>query len=377
MINYSNLYKYLDKCSNGFWNPYKLLTYGRPVNIVTGTRSVGKSTGIAILCLLDYLKNGHKFLYIRRHDRDTRETAKTFFSNAIPIINNALSADGIHIEQFRYNAKTYEIGTAHYDGEHEEPMIEWEQCGKAWALAQEEELKSSSLSDYYTVIYDEFISKDKNRYLGTADNIDAEWNALTSLYQTIDRGVNKPYRNEVCMFLLGNKSTIYNPICLTIGLADYVNKGAHFTAPKGKFWTWEDVDLTKIDALKEVQNSFAYQMSTDATKKYAYDNTGADNDEFISRPQVARYLRTLKFNGNKYGVFIDDSTQIMYIDRAKEGYAVSTLDNDSYTHTDLQLIHKWQQDYVMQLIHSAYAAGRLRFGNGKIKATFLKYLEYM
>lgn len=377
MINYSNLYKYLNKCSNGFWNPQKLLTYGRPVNIITGTRSVGKSTGIAILALLDYLKNGHKFLYIRRHERDTRETAKSFFNNAIPIINAALKDEGIHIEQFRYNAKTYEIGTSHYDGENDEPVIEWEVCGKAWSLAQEEELKSASLSDFNTIIYDEFISKDKNKYLGTAQNIDAEWNAVTSLYQTIDRGINAPFRNETAIFLLGNKSTIYNPICLTIGLANYVNKGAHFTAPKGAFWTWEDVDASRIDALDNISNSYAYMMSTDATKKYAYDNIGADNMEFIERVKVARYIRTLSFQGEKYGVYIEDGTGKIYIDNSKEGYAVTSLDNDSFISTDLQLVHKWQSDYVMQMIHGAYSSGKLRFKNGKTKATFLKYLQYM
>lgn len=363
-INYSNLYKYLDACQNGFWSAKRILTYGRPINIVTGTRSVGKSTGIACLSILDYAKNGHKFLYVRRHERDTAQTAKTFFNNAISIVNDNTE---FKIKDFKYRNREYKADFGNG----------LEKIGMAWPLAQEEDLKSSSMSEYNTIIYDEFISKDKNKYLGTQADISAEWDYLTSLYQTIDRGINKPYRDEVCCFLLGNKSTIYNPICLTIGLADYVNKGAHFTAPKGAIWTWEDVDAYRVDALDKIKDSFAYKMSTEKTKAYAYDNTGADNSEFIERVKVARYLRTFKFQGQLFGLYIDDATGIFYLDNAKDGYAVYSLDNDSYGGTDLQLIHKWQQDIYMQLVYKAYTNAKLRFNNGKTKAKFLKYLQFM
>ncbi len=61
-----NIYKYLDRYCGDFYNPKKVLTYGRPWIFVTGSRSVGKSTAIAILFLLDYIVNGRKFIYCRR-----------------------------------------------------------------------------------------------------------------------------------------------------------------------------------------------------------------------------------------------------------------------------------------------------------------------
>ena len=49
----SNLYKYIDAISGDFWSCKKILSYGRPFNFVLSGRSVGKSTQVACLVLLD------------------------------------------------------------------------------------------------------------------------------------------------------------------------------------------------------------------------------------------------------------------------------------------------------------------------------------
>ena len=83
-----SLYGDLDKCAGKFYNPKRLLTFNKPWNFITGSRSVGKSTGWAIYCVLDFLHNGHKFIYVRRTKDEVSLTAPTFFGNAVPIIRN-------------------------------------------------------------------------------------------------------------------------------------------------------------------------------------------------------------------------------------------------------------------------------------------------
>ena len=372
MINYSNLYKYLDKCANGFWSAKKIATYGRPVNVITGTRSVGKSTGVAILCLLDYIVNKHKFMYVRRRQRDTYKTCKTFFENAVSIVNQY---SGFKILAFKFYNGQYQIALEERTDEDGNKELSWEQCGMATPLSSEEELKSSVFSDYFTVIYDEFISKDPNKYLGTRDNPDFEWDSVVSLYQTIDRGVNQPFRNETAIFLLGNKSTIYNPICLSLGIADFVNDGAHFTAPKKKPWVWEDVD--KVEAASVFEDSFAFQMSSDSVRRYAYENLGNDNDAFIRKPDSSTvYVATIKFKGTSYGIKRDFDFNY-YIVKPVEGYHIISLDVDSHDGNDLHMIRRWQDSPIMVTITQAYQTGRLYFDSGKHKVAILKYLQFM
>ena len=88
MLGSGNVYKYLDMIQGKFWSLKKCLTYNRPVIVVTGTRSIGKSTAVACFCLIDFIINKHKFMYVRRRQGVTRKTCKSFFANAVQIINN-------------------------------------------------------------------------------------------------------------------------------------------------------------------------------------------------------------------------------------------------------------------------------------------------
>lgn len=370
MINYGNIYKYLDQTNHGFWNPKKLLTYQRPINIVTGSRSIGKSTGIAVLCLLDWLQNQHKFMYVRRRQRDTYKTCKTFFENAVTIVNQSTY---FHIKAFKFYNGKYYIATKLKEGEEGEP--DYIECGMASPLSSEEELKSSVFSDYNTIIYDEFISKDPNKYLGTRDNPDFEYDSLTSLYQTVDRGVNKPFRDETSVFLLANKSTIYNPICLSLNVVNYLSPHARFTAPKNECWVWENID--HVEAANDYKDSFAYKISSASVKQYAYENTGSDNVAFIKKPSSSTvYVATIKFKGISYGVRRDFEF-CYYIGKPQTGYAVRSLDIDSHDGNDLALILNWRECPLMCSLTEAFKLGRLYFDNGKIKNAILKYLQFM
>lgn len=371
MINYGSCYKQLQKCTKNFYSPEKIISYGRPVNVVTGSRSLGKSTGIAILSLIDYITNGHKFMYIRRRQQDTYKTCKTFFENAIAIIN---SKSDLHIYGFKFYNGFYYIALEPFDIEDDDAQPCWEKCGLASPLSSEENLKSSVFSDYYTIIYDEFISKDPTRYLGTKDNIDAEWNALVSLYQTVDRGVDQPYRNETALFLLANKSTVYNPVFLTLGICDYINSGANFTAPKGAIWVWEDV---KDVYNHEHENSFGYLMSTDSVRAYAYENKSDSNTSWIRKPSgPTYYCATMSFKGQYYGVRHDKDYRY-YIGKPDMSYRAYALDLESHDTNTLHLIQKWTDSPLMSSLASSFKRGNLYFANGKIQNVFLKLLQFM
>ena len=90
MLNSGNVYKYLDSCANGFWSAKRCLTYNKPIICVTGTRSVGKSTGVAVFCLVDFMQNLLKSM------------AKKMF-----IDNIEMKKDTHLIAIFMLNRKTY------------------------------------------------------------------------------------------------------------------------------------------------------------------------------------------------------------------------------------------------------------------------------
>lgn len=363
--NPGNVYKYLEQCCGRFWTPKTILTYGKPWNFITGSRSVGKSTGLAIFFLLDYIVNSHKFCYTRRTKDESLLTCSTYFGNAIQIINNKTD---IQIEEFYYEGGHYFIRLKGKEAV--------EECGWVIPLSLEQKYKSTNLSDVFNVVYDEFIAKESTGYLGTSSKPETEYIHVLSLYQTIDRGVDRPFRNETRFFFSGNTATIYNPLFLSLGIANYIDDKARIISPKNKLWLLERVE--SVEALSDVETSFAYQLATQEEREYAYKNKGADPKSFIKTPDVAHYDYTVILDGEAYGISHDEAYNF-YIHKARPevGAQRISLDVKGHDGTDLMLIHKWSLFPAMRLISAAYQRGQLYFYNGKAQNAFLKYLRFM
>lgn len=365
MLQSDNVYGLLDKCSGGFWNCKKLLTYKRPWNFITGSRSVGKSTNIAVFFILDYLKNDHKFIYCRRTKDEALLTAPTFFGNAINIINDKTE---YNIESLEYKGGEYTIKM-----KDEETA---RQCGMVVPLSLEQKYKSGNFSEYCNLVYDEFICQDATKYLGSKETPDREYRAVISLYQTIDRGIDRPYRNETRFFFLGNTATIYNPIFLSLNISDYIEDNARFIRPKNALWILERIE--SVEATAEIENSFAFMLSDEEGRDYAYRNRGSDTQEYVkSVPQHSRvYIYTLRFKGREYGLYRGLKDNCFYIGNAgDDGAPVVALDNESHRETDLRLVLTWSEHPVISNIVQAYKRNKLYFANGRIKATFYKYFN--
>ena len=376
-INYSSCYEDLRKCNNGFVDLIPLLSRRTPINIIVGSRGTGKSTGVAIMCLIDYLKNGYEFLYVRRRKDDIQMTAPGFFKNAIDIINRNTE---YKIDRFRYYNGEYQIGSVKEIDDKGKEVMEWVKCGEAKALSLEEKAKSSVLSKVRTIIYDEFISKNVNAYIGTKADTEAEWRALCSLYQTVDRGIDKPSRNETSMFLMANKSTIYNPICISLGIPDYYDPKARIISQKKGRWAglWSFYNVKSVPATEDIKKSIAYAISDEVTQMYAYDNESAiDNDSSFIKRVKGTYHHTcnMSFKNEKYGLWRRSGNY--YIDNPKPGEKFISLDVEGFEENAKNLIDQWRSSPIMCELRTAYTLGKLYFKDVKTKVVFLRYLQFM
>lgn len=343
---------------------------------ITGSRSIGKSTGIAILCILDYLINGHMWIYCRRTKDEVQLTAPTFFGNAVAIINKCTP---YKIHEVVYSKQKFWISmeSDKIEGDEEEGY-EKHECGMIIPLSLEQKYKSSNLSDYFTIIYDEFIAKNSSQYLGTSQTPEREYKAMLSLYQTVDRGIDRPYRNETMVFFLGNTATVYNPLFLSVGVADYVRPESKFVAPKGKLWVLQQIET--VEALESIQDSWAYQLADEEERKYAYENKGSEevDKSFIGTAEICTYDETFTLGGIDYGIS-HDTDYNYYVGRARYGVTMKkySLDVNSHNGIDLKLIHKMMDHPMTMWLRDAYALGKLYFKDAKTKNEWLKYLNYL
>lgn len=345
-----------------FYNPTKLLSYNKVLNFSIGSRSIGKSTGFAIFLLREFLEHGRQFIYCRRTMDETQLTAPTYFDNAVSI----LQSYGYDIGQVVYCGGTYTC-----DGK---------TCGYAIPLSLQQKYKSSNYSEVWYILYDEFMIMpgSQSRYIGGSSNASAEVDAMTSLYQTVDRGVGRAFRNECRIIFVGNAGTFFNPFFVNYGIDRYLRPDTKYLSPKNDIYV---VELTReTEATKEIKESNGYKISTEKTKQYAYENKYADltGDKFIVKKPEGTYQPLCNFimDGNTYGVYSYSKAGYIYISHTPaDGRAEISLTTSDHSPNYL-MIRSWHNHPITKLVKEMYDVGNIRFFDYKCKMAIDFYLCY-
>ena len=345
-----------------FYNPTKLMSYGKVLNFSIGSRSIGKSTGFALFMLREFLEHGRQFIYCRRTQDETQLTAPNYFDNAVSILQSC----GYNIGQVVYCGGTYTC-----DGE---------VCGYAIPLSLQQKYKSSNYSQVWYILYDEFMIMpgSQARYIGGSTNASAEVDAMTSLYQTVDRGVGRAFRNETRIIFVGNAGTFFNPFFVNYGIDRYLRPDTKYLAPKNDVYV---VELTReTEATKEIKASNGYKISTEKTRQYAYENNYADlsGEEFIAKDLPGRHsaLCNLVYEGNTYGVFSYVDAGYIYIThRIAEGRPSISLTTADHKPNYL-MMRSWHGHPITKRIKEMYDLGMIRFSDYKCKMIIDFYLSY-
>lgn len=343
----------------GWFSMTPILSYARFLMMICGPRSIGKSVGCAIWIIYDYLKNKHKFVYTRR-TRDTLElTAVDWFASAVKIMHNY----GYNFE-FSYDSKHY--------------YIDGELCGYALPLNAQQKVKGKNFDNIFWLIYDEFIAFDGERYLGSQNNPLAEYRALMSLAQTLDRTVGNAHRNEVKIIALGNAESFYNPLFMGSGADKFVRTDAHFIAPKGLRWIVQMANFKDSPASKDYEDSVFYQLSDERTKAYAYGNIPKEemNRAFVKKlTQPMKPLCNFIWDGQDMGFYADYKTGIFYVSH-KKNYSPMIFALNFEDHRPNYQIARNSNAYV-GMLKKAYDEGHIFFETHKIKYYIDNFLNYV
>lgn len=345
-----------------FYSPAKCLSYGRHLIFTIGSRSIGKSTGWAIWLLKEYVEKGRQWIYCRRTRDETDLTAPTYFDNAATILKSS----------------GYPIGQVEYKGG--EYLVDGVVAGYAIPLSLQQKYKSTNYSGVWYILYDEFMIApgSGSRYIGGRQASSAEVDAMSSLYQTVDRGIGQAARNETTVVFVGNAGTFFNPFFVNYGIDRLLRPDTKYLAPKGAIYV---VELTtETAATAKIKDSVGYAMSTEKTRAYAYENKYADLGDmaFISKEPPGRRLPMCNFiyEGNRYGVYAYTHEGFIYVSHkyadGRQDIALTTADHKP----NYLLIGRWHDHPVTKEIKQMYDLGAIRFQDAKCKLAIDFYLKY-
>lgn len=355
-----------DAITEGWFSVRKIMSYNRHMCMITGKRSSGKSTGVALWLLIEYLRAGKGWIYTRRTKDEMDQTAPSWFDNAVNIINGYISNPADRI------AVTYKSGDYYVNNVF---------AGKAIPLSTQSKSKSTNLSWCMYIVYDEFIAFDGSGYIGGCSNPMREYRSLLSLYQTADRGIGKAYRNETIMIALGNNDSFFNPLYMALGVDKYIRTDTHFLAPKGEEWVVMQMRAEDADAAEKYRESVGYKLADRHTKDVAYENISiqsAQSDVFIGKPECkTRDLCNLHWDGYDMSVKIDYKGGYIYICHG----CVNGLTDYALTMGDHRpnyvLAMRVGGSGYLAMIKNFYMIGAVFFENKKCKYCLDNFLKFM
>lgn len=335
----------------------KLISYNCPISLCTGVRSLGKTYYFKRKGLLDYIKRGTTWAYIRRYDEQIKEQLKErggFFSDMI--------VNGVAPEwEYRVNGRIMECRPA---GSKER----FKPFGQFIALSKYDARKGSIDAKMDKMVMDEFIRENRR-----SPYLPDEVAALMNLWETYDRR-----ENRIRLYLLGNTADLTNPYFLEWGIT--------ITDPMPEFTRWHRNTVV----LQYTAGNDAFRKRADdsnigrVTRGTAYDAMAAKNrflqysEAFVvqAKPPKCRHTVTFKFQGETYSVWMDPARGDYYIlaKDVQDGKQTIALTRDDMRPNMIMLA---KSSPVLKTLARMYRYGYCFFDSVKTRERFLMMLHLM
>ena len=319
---------------NIYYNYDRIISYNALLNILIGSRGVGKTYGATKLVIKDFLKKKRQFIYLRRYKTELSKSMKKFFTE---IIKN---------EEFPNH--TFEVHGNTF-------LIDEEVAGYGVTLSTAQQLKSSNFSDVYYIIFDEFLIESGQGYY-----LKDEVLAFLGLLETIGR------MRDIKVFMLANAVTEVNPYFMFFDLALPYNNDIKLFKD-GMILLQYLQNEAYIKAKKETK--FGKLVAGTEYEDYAIDNKFTDDNRvFIEKKSgQSKFSFSFIYKDIRLGVWIDYDNGKIYVsnDYIENGFVFATTTADHSPNTLLYSIAK-KYNCWNSFIEN-YKLGNVYFESVKIK----------
>lgn len=326
------------------WYSYeKVLSYHAMLNFIIGERGCGKSYNLKTYLLNRFKKKHRKFIYLRRYDTELKKSLKDneFFKDVA--LDKMFSNDEFEVRGDKF-------------------YINKQVCGYAIPLSKASIYKSVPFPDIDIIMFDEFLIDN-----GTYHYLLDEPEKLLDFIETVGR-----LRN-IQVFLLGNNISLINPYF------DYFNVSVPYNSD---IKTFKEglilVNYIKNEAYRKVKKESNFGKLIDGTKygSYAIDNEALkDNNNFIKKKSPkAKFFFNLVINNHTYGVWMDYTSNQMFISKSINNNHPVTITFNYEDHTENTIMLKSKSVFFQNLVKH-YQNAWLYFDNLQIKSDVTRLIH--
>ena len=320
--------------------------------MVTTNRTGGKTTWFGRHSVNKFKKNGEKFALLYRYNYEIDGCADKFFKDLSTLF---FKGDVMHSER-RAGGIFHEL------------FLNDEPCGYAISLNSADQLKKYShlFSDIQRIIFDEFQSE-SNHYCSD------EIRKFISIHTSIARGQGEQYR-YVPVYMLSNPVSIINPYYTELGISERLRDDTKFLRGDGYIL---EQGFNESASLAQKTSGFNKAFARNSYVAYSTESVYLnDNKAFIEKPAGnSRYLATLKYGNDNYGVREYYDAGIIYCDTSpdmtfKNKITVTTDDHE------INYVMLKRNDLFLSSLRYFFERGCFRFKDLKCKEAILKCLSY-
>lgn len=328
--------------------------------IVAGAKSIGKTFGLRLKCINEYIKKGFRFVEISRTKAERDEIMNGYYDK--------LQHDGF-FKDYVFKTEKDCGYIARKPPEGEKP--EWELITYFVALTAFQVEKRRTFTGMKRFIFDEAAIDKKDKYHRYLPN---EFFILANLLDSIGR--EQPDATPFFrVYLLMNAVDLTCPYLRHLGITKPPEYGYSFYNDKHTLLHY----VEPWDAEQRKANTLVGRMLAGSDEsKIMFDNAFhvQGDKEICKKTSNAKYTFGLVFQAAKYGIWLDHKSGIWYINEhipkgSKAVFALTKHDNT----IDYQAVKR--TDEYMQLIVNAYYAGAVRYSNPYVRESFLDVLGFL
>ena len=329
------------------------------ITIITGAKGIGKTFGLRLQCVSDYLQHGQLFVELCRTKVECKAVSLGYFDK----LQNA----GYFSEhQFKTDAKAGYINM----GTDDNPQ--WELICYFVALSNFQQEKKRTFVRPRRIIFDEAIIDTKDRYHRYLPD---EFLIFANLLDTISRQQpDDDYRYTV--YLLGNAVDLTCPYFRQLGITKPPEYGFHWYRDKTVLLHY----VEPWDAQERKSNTLVGRMlAGNDEAKIIFDNEFKDytqTGEIEGKSQMARYEFAIKYNEWVFALWVDWKTGIFYISEQIPANAANVF---TITKKDGSLDHRVlrKTDSFLKILNESFYIGALRYENSTMRVAFHSVLDFL
>lgn len=337
-----------------YYNKDALFSYNAFLMFSISERGLGKTTCAKFWCVDDFIKTGHRFVWVRRYNSELAGDKKTKIEGCVKTFFKK-------IEMF-YPKHKFEIKGSH-------AFIDGKDAGVFVALSTSQSMKSVDFPDVNKIIFDEFIIKKNKALTYLSDEVTLFLDLISTIFRPItDENGNEKINGRV--WLLANAITFANDYFFYFNIKPFHNRFYH-DKQRGIV-----VEQCENKVYREAVRKTAFGKLIAGTKyeKFAIDNEYMqDSNDFIGKKSPnAVMVFNVRYEGHEWGIYADNTHVYVTwgVDKSRPFYVFTKED-----HTIDSVLVKNARGTRFDMLIKNYQLGLVKCENIMIKNKFIDFMK--